>query len=253
MGGTGFNDIVKTVVGIGGLVGSTTSALSQTKYMNQLLNQGEDQRGLVKGIDKYFLGGGRARKLNVPGFQDQFAEIDYAVQEQLRNLDSQSSKARQQIEDTIPSGGAKMRALADLAVQTQDVRGKVLREAQSTKRDLDVKLTNEYLQAAMGRNVGMSYDSKMYAALQDYGARQKDIASIGTVLGSMSKRDDNASPRLEYTYTSPGDVSGKATDAAASWAPGAELLDTEQSEQGKVLKPWEKKIKTGLSVGQFSY
>lgn len=257
MGGIGFGDIVKTVVGVGGLASSTYSAYGQSRYINNLLNEGNEQRSLVRGIDKYFLGGGKARQLDIPGMQDQFAEIDFATQEQLRNIDSQAAKSRQQIADTLPSGGAKLRALADLAVQSQEARGKAIREAQSAKRDLDTKLTNEYLQAAMGRKTGAGYDAQLYAALQDYGNRQKDISSIGTVLGSMlgEGEGDESSTGLEYSYTSPGDVSGKSVESAATWSPEVGVLGTgnEESADSEYLKPWEKKIKSGLSVGKFTY
>lgn len=254
MGGIGFGDVVKTVVGVGGLASSTYAASDQAKYMNSLLNEGADQRALVRGIDKYFLGGGRARQLDIPGMQDQFAEIDYGVQEQLRNIDSQAAKSKQQIADTLPSGGAKLRALADLAVQTQEARGKAIREAQSAKRDLDVKLTNEYLQAAMGRKTGVGYDTQLYAAMQDYGNRQKDIASIGTVLGSMlgEGEGDKGATGMEYMYASPGDVSGKSVESAATWSPEVAVLGSDNESSG-YLKPWEKKVKSGLSAGKFTY
>jgi hypothetical protein len=215
MGGVGFMDIAKTVIGVGGVVGSTMAASSQAKYMNQLMSEGSEQRGRVAGIDNYFMGGGRAQGLAVPGFQEQFSEIDFAVQEQLRNLEREAGKSRQMISDTLPAGGAKLRALADLAMRTQEEKSKVVKEAQTRKRDLDVQLTNQYLQAAMGRQHGVSMDARMSAALQDYGGRQRDIAALGSALGGLAEGygGQEAQPGVEYT----GQVPQQVTPPASEW------------------------------------
>ena len=178
MGGVAVGDIVNTVVGVGGTVASSIAASSQADYMNQMMQQGNVQRAQVAGLDEYFLGGGKASNLNIPGFQDQFASLDFAEQEQLRTIDEQSAKARQMIADNIPSSGAKLRALADLAMQTQDAHSKVVRETQTKKRDMDIQLTNQYLQNAMNRQVGPTQNARLEAAQRDYQNRQDDITAI---------------------------------------------------------------------------
>ena len=242
MGGVGFGQIAQAVVGVGGVVGSTIAAKSQADYMNQLMSGGSGQKARVAGIDEYFLGGGKAQALNIPGMQDQFAEVDFAVQEQLRNVDAQANKSRQMIADNIPEGGAKLRALADLAMQTQEARGKVVREAQSTKRDLDTQLTNQYLQAAMGRNVGVSSDAKMYSTLQDYGSRQKDIAALGSTFGTLAgKLGQGEEQGSGFEYMEP---TQSATPAAATWS------GTGNEDYLTQTKP---KIAPKFNLGKFTY
>ena len=214
MGGVDVNNIVQAVVGIGGVVASGVAAGSQAKYMNTLLQRGEGQAAQVAGLDQYFLGGGRASKLDVPGFSDQFAEIDYNVQEQIRNIDSQAEKSRQMIADNIPSGGAKLRALADLSVQVQDARGKAVRESQTRKRELDIQLTNEYMKGAMNRQIGPSQEARLWAAQQDYSGRQADIRAIGGALGSLGEQFAQPAQQPGIGYTAPQTV----TPPASTWA-----------------------------------
>lgn len=215
MGGIEMGSVVQAVVGVGGAVASSIAAGSQADYMNQMLKQGQGQAARVAGLDEYFLGGGRASKLNVPGFREQFAEVDYALQEQLRTLDEQSEKARQQIADNIPSGGAKLRALAQLSVSTQDARGKVVREAQTKKRDMDVELTNSYLQAAMNRKPGASQDARLWASMRGYESGQADIRAIGSALGSLGEQVTAEKPKgLEYTVPE--------VEPASTWTAGSD-------------------------------
>lgn len=256
MGGIGFSEVVQAVVGVGGMVGSTVAAKSQAKTMNQLMNEGSEQRGRVAGIDEYFLGGGRASQLNIPGMQDQFAEVDFAVQEQLRNIDSQAQKSRQMISDNIPQGGAKLRALADLAMKTQEERGKVIREAQTRKRDLDTELTNQYLQQAMNRPVGMTSDAKMYSALRDYEGRQRDISALGTTLGTLAEKAGQTQGQgIEYVpprdeYSVPGAMGGAPT---TGFTREDYLNDPLLTGPREPEYPWKQKVKPEIRPYNFPY
>ena len=218
MGGVGFSDVVNTVVGVGGAVSSWSAASSQQEYLNQQMEMGNKQRGLVAGLDEYFLGGGKASRLNVPGFQQQFGQLDTAAQEQIRQLDSQAEKSRRMIADNIPDGGAKLRALADLSMRVQDERGKIVRETQAKKSDLDVQLTNQYLQQAMGRQVGPSQDARMYAALGDYRERQADLQALGGAIGTLGdKMFQSGGESQGVEYVPQQEQSAAATGPAAYW------------------------------------
>jgi hypothetical protein len=243
MGGVGFGTIAQAVVGVGGIVSSTISANRQADEMNRLMNVGEEQRGRVRGLDDYFLGGGKASALNIPGFQDQFAEVDYAVQEQLRNIDAQAKKSQQMLADTIPSGGAKLRALADLSMKTQEERGKVLRESQSRKRDLDTELTNQYLQMAMNRQQGVGYDTQMQAALRAYEGNRQDIQAIGSALGQLSGQGGQTS-QSGYEYLPP---ESQAVESASMWDGG------DKDKYMSTNYPWvkEKKLGSGQISGAY--
>jgi hypothetical protein len=189
MGGqVGLGQVVQTVVGVGGTVMSSYAAGQQADYMNQLMSEGAGTRARAQGIDEYFLGGGQASELDVPGFSDQFGQVDFALEQQLMQIDDAAREARQQISEGIPSGGAKLRALAELAQSAQDQKAAAIREAQATKRDLDVRLTNAYTRAAMGRNYGPSQDARLWAASRDYENRIGDINAISQSLGSLAGR-----------------------------------------------------------------
>jgi len=226
MGGISAGQIVNTVVGVGGTVASSLAAKSQAEDLNRLMGRGEQQAAQVAGLDEYFLGGGRAEKLNVPGFREQFSEVDFSQQEQLRAIDQQAAKSRQMIADNIPPGGAKLRALADLAVKTQDAHSQVVREAESKKRDLDIKLTNQYLQNAMNRQVGPSQEARLWAAQQDYQNRQRDMGAIAGALGSLGEQalsGEQTRPAIEYREAEvPG--AGQGVEAASTWSPQEDYL-----------------------------
>jgi hypothetical protein len=226
MGGVGIGDVVNTVVGAAGAAGSMMAAKSQGDYLNQQLEAGNKQRGMVAGLDEYFLGGGKASGLSAPGFQSQFGEVDYAVQEQLRQIDGQTNKAKQMISDNIPNGGAKLRALADLAIQSEDARGKVVREAQSKKRDLDVQLTNQYLQQAMQRQPGPSQDARLWAVQQDYGNRVKDIGALGATLGTLADKVQYGQPQKgsDVQYLPQNSPTQQTTNPASTWNPSSGVL-----------------------------
>ena len=237
MGGVSMGTIVQTVVGVGGVVGGLVSGQKQAKYMNQLVNQGAENRARVAGVDEYFLGGGRAQELNIPGMQNIFAEVDSSVQEQLRNIDSQAAKSRQMIADSLPTGGAKLRALADLSMQTQDARGKVIRESQTKKQELDTQLTNQYLQSAMGRYGSVGAESAMTSALGNYQNTQQDLRALGMTLGSLGRTDTDeqtgVQTGLSYDeYSVPGALGGAKTEPTT----GSGLLDESTNWWGEYKK-----------------
>lgn len=208
MGGFGAEQIVQTIIGVGGTAASIYGATSQAKSMNQMIGQGRGTVALQEGLAKYFLGGGKASRLDIPGFQDQFGEIDFALQEQERLIDDQSKDAQQMIADNIPPGGAKLRALANLAIKTQDAKGKAVRESQSRKRDLDVQLTNQYTQAAMGAKYGPSQDARLWTTQRDYENMVRNYGAISGTLGQMTTeafRSGGEEPRISYDpYTAGG-------------------------------------------------
>ena len=248
MGGFGAEQIVQTVVGVGGTAASIYGAQSQAKALNQMVGQGRGTMAMQEGLAQYFLGGGKASQLDIPGFQDQFGEIDYALQEQNRLIDSQSRSAQDMIAQNIPPGGAKLRALADLAIKTQDAKGKATRESQSRKRDLDVQLTNQYTQAAMNRNFGPSQDARMWATQKDYENMTRNYGAISGALGNLTteafaasrRRDPNAAAQTPMPYGGgqPEAFSDNPVGGGARYDPASEWTRPKREDLLKIKAPF---------------
>jgi len=208
MGDAVWGAAANAAVGIGSAVMASNQASKQEDYMQEVINQGQGNRDLIEGIDKYFLGGGRASELNVPGFADQFGQLDFMRQEQEQAVEKQAREARQMIEDTMPSGGAKLRALADLSIKAQDAKNKVSREYEAKKNDLDIQLTNSYMQGAMGRQSGVSPNTQYAYGMQGLQGSQNLMSGIGQSLGQLAgqlgkdKKDTDieVTPKKGYGY-----------------------------------------------------
>lgn len=145
----------------------------------------------IEPLYKHFLAGGRAADLNVPGFSEQFQEIDYATANQLRQLGAQSKESQRVIVDNM-TGGAKLRALAEVARTTADNKVRITGEAAQKRRDLDIQLTNEWTKKAADYRSGVSPDvayageqRDIESALGAYGGAQKDTQAILQSLGYM--------------------------------------------------------------------
>ena len=187
MGEAVWSAAATTAVGIGSAVIANNAASDQAEYMQQLTDQGSGNRDLREGVDRYFLGGGKASELNIPGFSEQFGQLDYMREEQESMVDEEVRNSRQLIEDTMPSGGAKLRALAELSIKSQDAKNKVNQEYEAKKNDLDVQLTNQYMQGAMGRQgstVGLNTQYSM--GMQGLQNSQNLMGGIGESLGSLA-------------------------------------------------------------------
>jgi len=145
----------------------------------------------IEPLYKHFLGGGRAGDLDIPGFSEQFQEIDYGVANQMRQLSTQSKEAQQVVADNM-TGGAKIRALAQIARTTADNKARIVGEGAQKRRDLDIALTNEWTKKAtdyrsgVDPNVQYSGEQKdIESALGAYGSSQRDLNAILESLGSM--------------------------------------------------------------------
>lgn len=181
-----WGTVAETAVGVGSAVMASNAASEQEDYMQQLVNQGSENRDLIESVDRYFLGGGNASKLDIPGFSEQFGQLDYYREQSEAQIDQEYRNSLQNIEDTMPAGGSKMRALAELSLQAQDAKNRVNQEYEAKKNDLDVQLTNQYLQGAMGRQNGVSLNTQYAAGMQGLGQTQNQLASIGSSLGQLA-------------------------------------------------------------------
>jgi hypothetical protein len=186
MGEAAWGAAASAAVGIGTAVMANSQASEQEDYMQSLVNQGQGNRDLIEGIDRYFLGGGRAADYDIPGFADQFGQLDFMREEQEQLIDNEVRDSQQLIEDTMPSGGSKLRALAELSIKSQDAKNTINREYEGKKNDLDVNLTNQYLQGAMGRQGGVGYDTQYAYGMQGLQNSQNMMAGIGTSLGRLA-------------------------------------------------------------------
>ena len=166
----------------------------------------------IEPLYKHFLGGGRAADLNVPGFSEQFQEIDYATANQLRQLSGSSKESQRIIADTM-TGGAKLRALAEVARTTADNKARITGEAAQKRRDLDVQLTNEWTRKAADYRSGVSPDvayageqKDIEGALGAYSGAQSDyqaiLASLGYLAGEEKKKVSPVTP-VPATSTAP--------------------------------------------------
>jgi len=214
MGGDVFGKTVTAVAGVTGAVGSLVGSKRQSQAMNQMAQQGQQYDARTRGLMEYFLGGGKASQLKVPGFSDQFARLDYVAQEQARAVDNEARKTQQLIADSVPDGGAKLRMLAELAQKTQEQKGQIMRETAQRKRDLDVELTNQYLKAATAYKAGPGYDVQYANAAQQYGEYGKAAAGLGQALGQLTQLGSEDKKKEEvvkyYPPRAPSEV--KVTD-----------------------------------------
>lgn len=186
MGDAVWSAAATAAVGIGSAVMANSQASKQEDYMQELVNQGSANRDLIEGIDRYFLGGGKASGLDIPGFSQQFGQLDYMREEQEKRIDQEIRNSRQMIEDTMPSGGAKLRALAELSINSQDAKNRVSQEYEAKKNDLDVQLTNQYLQGAMGRQNGVDLNTQYAYGMQGLMGSQNQLYGIGESLGKLA-------------------------------------------------------------------
>lgn len=161
----------------------------------------------IEPLYKHFLGGGRAEDLNVPGFSEQFQEIDYATANQLRQLSATSKESQRIIADTM-TGGAKLRALAEVARSTGDNKARITGEAAQKRRDLDIQLTNEWTKKAADYRSGVNPDvayageqRDIESALGSYGSAQKDYQAISESLGYLAA--ENRKPVSGVTPVAP--------------------------------------------------
>lgn len=203
MGEAIWGAAAEAAVGIGTAVYASSQAGDQEEYMQSLVNQGSGNRDMIEGIDRYFLGGGKASALDIPGFADQFGQLDFMRQEQESLVEQEIRNSQQMIEDTMPSGGAKLRALAELSIKSQDAKNTVTREYEGKKNDLDVQLTNQYMQGAMGRQSGVGLNTQYAMGNQNLQTSQNMMAGIGQGLGNLAGSLAGGNERPQYEYTPP--------------------------------------------------
>jgi len=174
--GTNWFDWAKVVVGVGSAAGGIYSqrqhaksankqmalAEGRAKYQQQLANAmlanaessyDDESYRRAAGLLRYFLGGGQAVNkdgsyINVPGIRQQFDQVDESVNKKLLDLDGVERDQAQKINDTM-TGGQRIRALKELSMRVADAKGQATRGARDVKRDLNVKITNEWFNKAM--------------------------------------------------------------------------------------------------------
>jgi len=184
-GGSTLGSAAQLALGGFGMIQSYRAASRQEDVLRGAQRAAQQQRGRVEPIFEYFLGGGRAQDLNIPGFAEQFAEVDAALQEEQRRIDAQFQNAQQQIMDAIPQQrGARVRALAELARKKQDLKAAAARRAIQRKHELDVTLTNDYLKAALGYAPGGSQEALLAQAQRSYDTNLANLAALGQYVGS---------------------------------------------------------------------
>jgi hypothetical protein len=203
MGDAVWGAAANAAVGIGSAVMAKSAADDQTDYMQQLVDQGSGNRELIEGIDRYFLGGGRAVDYDIPGFSEQFGQLDYMREEQESMVDEEVRNSRQLIEDTMPSGGSKLRALAELSIKSQDAKNRVNQEYEAKKNDLDVQLTNQYMTGAMGRQNGVGLNNQFAYGMQGLMGTQNQMYGIGQSMGKLAGSLGRSGGGSGLTYTRP--------------------------------------------------
>ena len=200
MGDAVWGAAANAAVGIGSAVMAKSAADDQTDYMQSLVDQGQGNRELIEGVFRYFLVGGIAIEYEIPGFIKQFGMMDFMREEQEKMVDEEVRNSRQLIEDTMPSGGSKLRALAELSIKSQDAKNRVNQEFEAKKNDLDVKLTNEYMTGAMGRQNGVGYDTQFAYGMQGLMGSQNNMYGIGQSMGRLAgSLGKSAGSGLTYT------------------------------------------------------
>jgi hypothetical protein len=103
--------------------------------------------GRTAGLFRAILAGEQPQNLDF--FRSQFEEIDYAAQAKLRSTDAEAEAARRKIASTVPTGGLKLRMLADIAMKAQDQKATITNEARDAIRNKNLELKNEYMTKAL--------------------------------------------------------------------------------------------------------
>jgi len=103
--------------------------------------------GRTAGIFRAILAGQEPVTLDV--FRSQFEEINYTAQAKLRATDATAEAARRKISSTVPTGGLKLRMLADIAMKAQDEKAAITNEARDAIRTKNLELKNEYMTKAL--------------------------------------------------------------------------------------------------------
>lgn len=90
---------------------------------------------------------------NIGAFRSQFDEIEYATAAQLKDIEASAENERRKIVDQVaaggPSGGMKLRMLADVSLKQQDKKAAVMAEARNKIRQTNIELKNQYLTKAL--------------------------------------------------------------------------------------------------------
>ncbi|MFA5132933.1 MAG: hypothetical protein WC444_06430 [Candidatus Paceibacterota bacterium] len=116
--------------------------LSSVESMND-----PESWGRTAGLFRAILQGAEPEALDV--FKSQFDEIEYATQAKLRDIDAQAETARRMIADKVPTGGLKMRMLADVAMKAQDEKAAATAKSREDRKTLNLTLKNEYMGKAL--------------------------------------------------------------------------------------------------------
>jgi len=157
----------------------------------------------VTGLMRALLEGAEPKELNV--FQPYFRQVDESLMEELRGIDSDYRKAKEQIALNTPPGGVRTRLLAELTTKAMDLKGKAQREALQRKEKLNLSLKNEWLNKAMA--FGEMQPSKLASArtsvgsllagspLPDYAGARSSLSGVGPtsselLADAISKRKD---------------------------------------------------------------
>jgi hypothetical protein len=187
---------------------------------------------VLEPLFRYFVGGGRAIDLDLPGFSEQFDEIDTATANQLRALSASSQEAQQMVADNM-TGGAKLRALANIARIAQDNKQKIISEAAQKRRDLDINLTNQWAQEAARYRPGVSpgtvYQGEqrnIESALGAYGNTQENLKTIAGALGNMYGGKDVEKNVVSRESRYPGGY-------GYGWEPPVDLVDLDDLQPKK--------------------
>lgn len=209
--GQNIGKVAQVGLGAYGMWQSKRDAEEMNKYLQHMHEVGGTEEGMVAGLARYFLGGGRARALKLPLFREQFNEVDYQLQEQLRSVQQQARQQMQSVYDHVPPGGRRTRLLAEIARNAQDQKGKATREATTRKRELDIQLTNEYMRWAVGYKRGPGYDAKFKHAIDAMKEKRAAYAALAKAVGGAFAGEAENKPLIENISTIPPWQPTKAT------------------------------------------
>lgn len=212
---------------------------AQEDLLKQIEGQFDDEsyRRAV-GIMRYFLGGGQAKDLNIPGIKHSFDQIDESVAAEIRQIDTLAREQQEMITDTT-RGGEKLQLLADLAMKTQDLKGAALRKAQDQKKTLNIQLTNQWFTNAMNfanqmqssyvnqagqisRGIVASAQPQLDAAVKALEGREKGLKAIGNLIGRMGelyKEDKGETPTIQTKTFGPVKPGTSAPQLTLNWPP----------------------------------
>uniref|UniRef100_A0A6M3KCN8 Uncharacterized protein n=1 Tax=viral metagenome TaxID=1070528 RepID=A0A6M3KCN8_9ZZZZ len=173
-------------LGVYGMTQASRAAKQASGMAEAELAKGGAYRDAVMGELMKIVTGESPR--NLPMYRDAYSTLRFSLDEQLRDLDRTGATERERIARTVPSGGAKLRMLAETERNIQQDKAKAVRTYHADLEKMDVQLAQE----ARGLLAGRDYTSApaVNYASEQLKTQQQAYGDIAKYLGALTKKED---------------------------------------------------------------